>query len=571
MSQRLCFQIDAQQSCLGGVNPQQYQTWFQDWFQDWVDQQQKNDVTGDFFSESLVDLRANLRLVVQEFIVCKPYEIGDHRHHDNGFKSTAQRISQSRLDQLQGLFSARLIDIAKVPFNADYWWFLSPRVGTVSPWSSKTKQILLTCQLDVFSEIVPIWAFRVVGEPSYQGLLKHQKFKSELIRAFQQSWFDAMNQSLWTDCQEINQLFERKTTKPLQSIDIADIAKAKQANQSLGLALSDAELTYLQRLYADWGRSPTDAELVMFAQVNSEHCRHKIFNARWTIDGELKPTSLFEMIRSTHEAAPNGVLSAYDDNAAVIQGGVGQWFSIDPNDQMYRQQSENLHHQIKVETHNHPTAISPFPGAATGSGGEIRDESATGRGAMTKAGLVGFSVSNLHIPKRPLDFEQRDGVYADYDHVQSSLTIMLEAPLGAARYNNEFGRPCILGYFRSYFAHTHRGAVGYHKPIMLAGGLGSIHEQAIHKRRAKAGDLLIVLGPPSLLVGLGGGSVSSTHQTDANRQLDFSSVQRDNAEAQRLSQEVINRCFQLGQAEPNFVDPRCWSRWLIECFSRAGF
>jgi phosphoribosylformylglycinamidine synthase len=316
-----------------------------------------------------------------------------------------------------------------------------------------------------------------------------------------------------------------------------------EANQRLGLALSEDEIEYLQHAYRRLGRDPTDAELTMFAQANSEHCRHKIFNADWIIDGERQPQSLFSMIRHTHAATPQGTVVAYSDNAAVIEGRVAQRFFPDRN-LRYSFIQEETHSVIKCETHNHPTAISPFPGAATGAGGEIRDEGATGRGAKPKAGLVGYSVSNLRIPGAVQPWEG-EGT-GKPERIASALDIMLEAPIGAAAYNNEYGRPNLCGYFRAF----EMGSRGYHKPIMLAGGLGSLRAQHAHKKAIPPGSLLIQLGGPGLLIGMGGGAASSMGAGSNVADLDFDSVQRDNAEIERRAQEVIDRCWQLGEANP---------------------
>jgi phosphoribosylformylglycinamidine synthase len=312
------------------------------------------------------------------------------------------------------------------------------------------------------------------------------------------------------------------------------------------LALSDVEIDYLLEQFTRLNRNPTDVELMMFAQANSEHCRHKIFNADWTIDNETKSHRLFDMIRHTHAMNPGRVLSAYHDNAAVMAGWPTQQFYPD-NKHIYQWHTETPAILMKVETHNHPTAISPYPGAATGSGGEIRDEGATGRGAKPKAGLTGYSVSHLHLPDCPRPWEQE---YGKPDHLASACQIMLEAPIGASRFNNEFGRPAILGYLRSFEQTIDGQRRGYHKPIMIAGGLGHIRPQHVEKHKASAGQLLIVLGGPSMLIGLGGGAASSVAAGQSSEQLDFASVQRDNAEMQRRCQEVIDACWQLGAKNP---------------------
>jgi phosphoribosylformylglycinamidine synthase len=319
----------------------------------------------------------------------------------------------------------------------------------------------------------------------------------------------------------------------------------EKANAEWGLALSADEIDYLAENFKRVKRNPTDVELMMFAQANSEHCRHKIFNADWVIDGKKQPESLFSMIRHTHAMRPQGTLSAYSDNASVIEGAsIGRFYP--DQDQVYRFHVEPTHILMKVETHNHPTAIAPFAGAATGSGGEIRDEGAVGQGSKPKAGLAGFTVSNLRIP----GFEQPwEAEYGKPGRIVSPLQIMLDGPIGSAAFNNEFGRPNLTGYFRSFEMRTPDGQVrGYHKPIMLAGGVGNVQERHIHKQSFKAGTLLIQLGGPGLLIGLGGGAASSMGAGANMEALDFDSVQRGNPEIQRRAQEVIDRCWAMGEA-----------------------
>ncbi|SPY95914.1 phosphoribosylformylglycinamidine synthase [Proteus mirabilis] len=319
----------------------------------------------------------------------------------------------------------------------------------------------------------------------------------------------------------------------------------------MGLALADDEVDYLVDAFKRLQRNPTDVELYMFAQANSEHCRHKIFNADWIIDGKAQDKSLFKMIKNTFEQTPDYVLSAYKDNAAVMEGSVAGRFYPDTEKGHYRYHQEPVHILMKVETHNHPTAISPWPGAATGSGGEIRDEGATGRGAKPKAGLVGFSVSNLRIPGFEQPWEEDFG---RPERIVSALDIMTEGPLGGAAFNNEFGRPALLGYFRTYEeqVNSHNGVEirGYHKPIMLAGGIGNIREDHVQKGEISVGAKLIVLGGPSMNIGLGGGAASSMTSGQSDADLDFASVQRDNPEMERRCQEVIDRCWQLGDDNP---------------------
>jgi phosphoribosylformylglycinamidine synthase len=330
-----------------------------------------------------------------------------------------------------------------------------------------------------------------------------------------------------------------------------------EANTTLGLALAEDEIDYLVKAFTTLGRDPNDIELMMFAQANSEHCRHKIFNATWEIDGSAKDKSLFQMIKNTYNLHPEGILSAYKDNAAVLAGTTGGRFWADPVTHEYAAHTEPVHILCKVETHNHPTAISPWAGAATGSGGEIRDEGATGRGSKPKAGLTGFTVSNLRIPGAIQPWETDHGKPG---RIVSAIDIMLDGPLGAAAFNNEFGRPAINGYFRTYEQQVPApGSVasspatelrGYHKPIMLAGGLGNIREGHIQKGAINPGDKLIVLGGPCMLIGLGGGAASSMASGSGQENLDFASVQRDNAEMERRAQEVIDRCWALGDENP---------------------
>jgi phosphoribosylformylglycinamidine synthase len=316
-----------------------------------------------------------------------------------------------------------------------------------------------------------------------------------------------------------------------------------KANVELGLALSDDEIDYLVKNFAALKRDPTDVELMMFAQANSEHCRHKIFNADWIIDGQKQPKSLFAMIRNTHAKNPQGVLSAYRDNASVIEGPLGKRYFPNPENDIYGAVDEPIDILMKVETHNHPTAISPFPGAATGSGGEIRDEGATGRGAKPKAGLTGFSVSHLRIPGFEQPWEKTLG---KPDRIVSALDIMIEGPIGGAAFNNEFGRPNICGYFRSFeqaaAGDADNRTRGYHKPIMIAGGLGNVRRKHVEKCEIPVGAKIVVLGGPAMLIGLGGGAASSMGSGASSADLDFASVQRGNPEIQRRAQEVIDRC-----------------------------
>jgi phosphoribosylformylglycinamidine synthase len=415
---------------------------------------------------------------------------------------------------------------------------VTPRFGTQSPWSSKATDIAEHCGLAQVRRIERGTCFQLSG-------ISPEDDVRERVSA---CLHDRMTQSVVYRLEDAWRLFDHPPARTLNHVDLETGGRPAlvKVNRDLGLALSEDEIDYLFRSYAELGRSPTDAELMMFAQANSEHCRHKIFNAEWTVDGELQPHSLFGMIRNTHACSPSGVLSAYHDNSAVIDGsGSARFFPGDGGE--YRFEQESVAIQIKVETHNHPTAISPFPGAATGSGGEIRDEAATGRGAKPKAGLCGFSVSNLHIPGMPRDWEFRAG---KPDRIASALEIMIDGPIGAAAFNNEFGRPALAGYFRTFEQRVGDRIWGYHKPIMVAGGMGNIRPQHVEKQRLGEGDAVIVLGGPAMLIGLGGGAASSVGSGQSDETLDYASVQRGNPEMQRRCQEVIDSCWAMGEANP---------------------
>lgn len=420
---------------------------------------------------------------------------------------------------------------------------VTPRPGTISPWSSKATDIAHNCGLSKVVRIERGIAYFIEGdtmtETQWQQLYG-------LIH-------DRMMETIFLNYQDVNTLFAEQTPAPLKTIDV--LAKGKdalvKANIEMGLALADDEVDYLVDAFNRLARNPTDVELYMFAQANSEHCRHKIFNADWIIDGKAQDKSLFKMIKNTFEQTPDYVMSAYKDNAAVMEGSVAGRFYPDAEKGHYHYHQEPVHILMKVETHNHPTAISPWPGAATGSGGEIRDEGATGRGAKPKAGLVGFSVSNLRIPGFEQPWEEDFG---KPERIVNALDIMTEGPLGGAAFNNEFGRPALLGYFRTYEeqVNSHNGVEirGYHKPIMLAGGIGNIREDHVQKGEITVGAKLIVLGGPSMNIGLGGGAASSMTSGQSDADLDFASVQRDNPEMERRCQEVIDRCWQLGDDNP---------------------
>jgi phosphoribosylformylglycinamidine synthase len=410
-----------------------------------------------------------------------------------------------------------------------------PRLGTISPWSSKATDIARNCGLTSIRRIERGIAYYVsCGTPPAEG---ERARLAPLLH-------DRMTESVLASLDASQDLFRHVAPRPLGRVPLAQL---EEANARLGLALSEDEIAYLRDAYRTLGRDPTDAELTMFAQANSEHCRHKIFNADWIVDGKPQSQSLFGMIRHTHAANPQGTVLAYADNAAILEGSVAQRFYPD-QDFVYRKNSEKTHLVVKCETHNHPTAISPFPGAATGAGGEIRDEGATGRGAKPKAGLVGYSVSNLRIPGAARPWEAGD--YGRPGRIVSALQIMTEAPIGAAAFNNEFGRPNLAGYFRTFEQPVGGVQRGYHKPIMLAGGVGNIPAAQCAKENFEAKALLIQLGGPGMLIGMGGGAASSMRSGANAEDLDFDSVQRGNAEIQRRAQEVIDRCWQLGERNP---------------------
>jgi phosphoribosylformylglycinamidine synthase len=421
---------------------------------------------------------------------------------------------------------------------------VTPRVGTESPWSSKATDIVHVCGLD---------AVRRVERGTVYFIESKDDLGAEELRKLAAPLHDRMTESVWIDSIEPTGLFHGAAARPLRTVALGKDGRAAlgQANRDWGLALSSEEIDYLVEAFGRLGRDPTDVELMMFAQANSEHCRHKIFNAEFIIDGTPLPMSLFAMIRATYARNSRGVLSAYRDNAAVIEGGRATRFFPDPATRLYTGRQEPVDILMKVETHNHPTAISPFPGAATGAGGEIRDEGATGIGAKPKAGLTGFSVSNLKIPGMPQPWESDFG---KPDRIASALDIMIAAPLGAAAFNNEFGRPNTCGYFRTFEQRGLEGGRsvirGYHKPIMIAGGLGNVRRSDVEKKDVAIGAPLIVLGGPSMLIGLGGGAASSVGSGQSSSDLDFASVQRGNAEIQRRAQEVIDRCWAMGDANP---------------------
>nr|WP_314483374.1 phosphoribosylformylglycinamidine synthase [uncultured Pseudomonas sp.] len=417
-----------------------------------------------------------------------------------------------------------------------------PRLGTISPWASKATDIAHNCGLGNVRRLERGIAYFIADELS--------DAEAALVAAH---LHDRMTQRVLGQLEQAADLFSHAQPRPMTSVDILGGGRAAlaQANVDLGLALAEDEIDYLVQAFQGLARNPNDIELMMFAQANSEHCRHKIFNASWDIDGQAQDKSLFGMIKNTYQMHSEGVLSAYKDNASVIVGNVAGRFYPNPETRQYGAVQEPVHILMKVETHNHPTAIAPFSGASTGSGGEIRDEGATGRGAKPKAGLTGFTVSNLRIPGFEQPWEQD---YGKPGRIVDALDIMVEGPLGGAAFNNEFGRPALTGYFRTFeqTINTPHGEEvrGYHKPIMLAGGMGNIREDHVQKGEITVGAKLIVLGGPAMLIGLGGGAASSVATGASSADLDFASVQRENPEMERRCQEVIDRCWQLGEHNP---------------------
>lgn len=441
--------------------------------------------------------------------------------------------------------------------RADLAFMVVPRLGTISPWASKATDIVKNCGIE--------GVLRVERGTVYSLALKAPLTEEEAAQAAG-VLHDRMTESVVARDFPAENLFVELEGRPMATVALVEEGRPalERANVEMGLALSPDEIDYLTDAFTKIGRNPTDVELMMFAQANSEHCRHKIFNARWTVDGEEREETLFGMIRRTHKMAPLGTITAYADNAAIFEGaevtrlyprpGSGNEFG-----RVFERKDEMTHTVFKVETHNHPTAISPFPGASTGSGGEIRDEGATGRGARPKAGLCGFTTSNLNLPELPQGFEndsdtvtgeKTDAKYGAPSRIATPLSIMTEGPLGGAAFNNEFGRPNILGYFRTFEANIGGTRYGYHKPIMLAGGIGNIRDDQTKKDVPPAGSLLIVLGGPGMRIGLGGGAASSMTTGSNSEALDFDSVQRGNPEMERRAQEVIDRCWSMGDENP---------------------
>ena len=455
------------------------------------------------------------------------------------FVGSEKALDAATVEKLQALLAAQSVKETPEAREGLHLFLVTPRLGTISPWASKATNIAENCGLEGIERIergMAVWL---------EGRLNDEQ---------KQQWaallHDRMTESVLPDFQTASKLFHHLESETFSTVDVLGGGKEAlvKANTEMGLALSADEIDYLVENYQALQRNPSDVELMMFAQANSEHCRHKIFNADFILNGEKQPKSLFGMIRDTHNAHPEGTVVAYKDNSSVIEGAkIERFYPNAAENQGYRFHEEDTHIIMKVETHNHPTAIAPFAGAATGAGGEIRDEGATGKGSRPKAGLTGFTVSNLNIPDLKQPWEQD---YGKPEHISSPLDIMIEGPIGGAAFNNEFGRPNLLGYFRTFEEKFDGQVRGYHKPIMIAGGLGSIQAQQTHKDEIPEGALLIQLGGPGMLIGLGGGAASSMNTGTNDASLDFNSVQRGNPEIERRAQEVIDRCWQLGDQNP---------------------
>ncbi|WP_308861641.1 phosphoribosylformylglycinamidine synthase [Neisseria mucosa] len=455
------------------------------------------------------------------------------------FVGSEKALDAATVEKLQALLAAQSVKETPEAREGLHLFLVTPRLGTISPWASKATNIAENCGLEGIERIergMAVWL---------EGRLNDDE---------KQQWaallHDRMTESVLPDFHTASKLFHHLESETFSTVDVLGGGKEAlvKANTEMGLALSADEIDYLVENYQALQRNPSDVELMMFAQANSEHCRHKIFNADFILNGEKQPKSLFGMIRDTHNAHPEGTVVAYKDNSSVIEGAkIERFYPNAAENQGYRFHEEDTHIIMKVETHNHPTAIAPFAGAATGAGGEIRDEGATGKGSRPKAGLTGFTVSNLNIPDLKQPWEQD---YGKPEHISSPLDIMIEGPIGGAAFNNEFGRPNLLGYFRTFEEKFDGQVRGYHKPIMIAGGLGSIQAQQTHKDEIPEGALLIQLGGPGMLIGLGGGAASSMNTGTNDASLDFNSVQRGNPEIERRAQEVIDRCWQLGDKNP---------------------
>jgi phosphoribosylformylglycinamidine synthase len=488
------------------------------------------------------------------------------------FVDSASTLSEDDLNRLNGLLTYGEPALPEQADGVVEEFVVIPRFGTISPWASKATDIVHNCGMAHIHRVERGVAYRINLKGGFlgTGLGAAKKLDAEQAQAVAALLHDRMTESVLRHPEQAAGLFSSLEAKPLESIDVMGAGRMalEKANTDLGLAMSDDEIDYLLEAFTNAKRNPTDVELMMFAQANSEHCRHKIFNADWTIDGVAQEMSLFKMIKNTHQKNPRGTIVAYSDNSSIIEGAEVTRF-YPREGQEYAPSTELVHTLMKVETHNHPTAISPFPGASTGAGGEIRDEGATGRGSKPKAGLTGFTVSNLMIPGAVQAWEsaacvtapvgQRDEsqAYGKPERIASPLQIMIEGPLGGAAFSNEFGRPVLGGYFRTYeqnigklFAGANDTVFGYHKPIMIAGGIGNISGQHTHKNDIPVGSLLIQLGGPGMRIGMGGSAASSMATGTNTADLDFDSVQRGNPEMERRAQEVINGCWQLGEKNP---------------------
>ena len=460
------------------------------------------------------------------------------------FVQTTEDLQEPQQHILNALFDyASSAQSGKI---SEQFILVVPRFGTISPWSSKATDIIHNCGLHEVSRAERGIAYFLDSE---------QPLTSKELSAIAPHFYDKLTESVLYSFEEAEKLFYSPQPSALIDVALTDdpLTCLQDANETLGLALSQDEIEYLADSYKQINRNPTDAELMMFAQANSEHCRHKIFNAQWVIDGKKQKKTLFEMIKNTYNKSSEKILSAYSDNAAVFKGNISSRMFIEPNENLYISNSEESPILLKVETHNHPTAISPYPGAATGSGGEIRDEAAVGSGSKPKAGLCGFSVSNLKIPDNLMPWEVNSVITPS--RIASPLNIMIDGPIGAASFNNEFGRPNLLGYFRTFESNASEQSVanfsrGYHKPIMLAGGIGHARPMHITKNAIPDNTPIFVIGGPAMLIGLGGGAASSMGSGASTEDLDFASVQRGNAEIQRRCQEVIDRCTSLGDSNP---------------------
>ncbi len=450
--------------------------------------------------------------------------------------------SHEKLTDVQHQQVKKLLNLptSNISSKVDATFFVVPRIGTVSPWASKATEIANLCNIPLL---------RLERAIEYRYTTRHALNDSALTCLYSLT-HDRMTESILPNSSELNHHYQVLPKQSFKNIDILKMGRKALdlANIDLGLALSDDEIIYLFNHFNVINRNPSDVELIMFAQANSEHCRHKIFNASWTIDGVTKDNTLFGMIRNTHRLHPEGTVVAYSDNAAIMTGCESSVWSPDPNTKIYERAKLPVHTLMKVETHNHPTAISPFPGASTGAGGEIRDEGATGIGGKPKAGLSGFSVSHLHIPNQSMIWELQP--FGKPSTIASPLEIMIQGPIGAAAFNNEFGRPILSGYFRVFEQTLLGKRWGYHKPIMIAGGIGTIRNEHTHKKEIAVGDLMIQLGGPGMKIGMGGGAASSMNTGANAHNLDFNSVQRGNPEIERRAQEVINTCISYGKLNP---------------------